>query len=180
MQYVPYDELGDRPNVIVDGASNPHTLITLSHWPNSPTPAALKDDLSTQIVFHYLDRPKVWVKADVVSNNHFDEDGLIGVYSLIDPSHAQRHRELLIDIAAAGDFGTYRFRSAARTTFVLSAFADPDLSPLDSSIFQERYPRLAARLYQELLPRLPEILNDLDGFRSHWEAEDAMLAESEA
>jgi hypothetical protein len=180
MQYVPYDELGDRPNIIVDGAANPHTLITLSHWPNNPTPAALKDDLSTQIAFHYLDRPEVWVKAEAVSNNHFDEDGLIGIYSIIEPSHAQRHRELLIDIAAAGDFGTYRFRSAARTTFVLSAFADRDLSPLDSSIFQERYPTLAARLYQEVLPRLPEIINNLDGFRSYWESEDAMLAESEA
>jgi hypothetical protein len=180
MEYVPYDELGNRPNVIVDGAANAHTLITLSHWPNSGTPAAMKDDLSTQIAFHYLDRPEVWVKAEAVSNNHFDEDGLIGIYSLVEPSHAQRHRELLIDVAAAGDFGTYRFRSAARTTFVLSTFADPDLSPLDSRVFQERYPRLAARLYQELLPRVPEIINNLDGFRQYWEPEDAMLAESEA
>src|SRR5262245_23297749 len=101
-RFVPYHELGDRPNVIVDGAANAHTVLTLSHWPASPTPDALRDDLSAQIVFRYLDRPDLRVDTDVVSNNHFDEDGLVGVYSLLFPEDAQRNRELLIGIAAAG------------------------------------------------------------------------------
>src|SRR5215831_3044469 len=112
MEYVPYDKLGDRPNVIVDGAANANTEITLSHWPNNGTPQSLKDDLSTQIVFHYLDRPEVWARAEVVSNNHFDQDGLAGIYSLLNPSLAQKQRDLIIDIAAAGDFGTFRTREA--------------------------------------------------------------------
>jgi len=178
--YVPYDELGDRPNIIVDGAANPHTLINLSHWPDNTTPEFLKDDLSAQIVFRYLDRPDSWVQADAVSNNHFDEDGLVGVYTLLNPDHAQRQRSLLIDVAAAGDFGTYRFREAARTTFVLSTFADPEFSPLDAGIFKQPYPRMAARLYEEMLPRLPEILGDLDRWRRYWELEDAFLEEGEA
>jgi hypothetical protein len=180
MQYVPYHELGDRPNVIVDGAANAHTLITLSHWPESPTPDPLRDDLSAQIVFRYLDRPEFWAKTELVSNNHFDEDGLVGVFSIINPVQAQRHRDFLIDIANAGDFGRYRFREAARTTFVLSTFADPDLSPLDPAIFKQPYPELAARLYEQLLPTLPEIVNDLGRFRSYWESEDAMLDAGEA
>ena len=180
MHYIPYDELGDRPNSIVDGAANANTRITLSHWPDNPTPEILKDDLSTQIVFRYLDRSEAWIQADAVSNNHFDEDGLVGIFNLINPDHAQRHRLLLIDVAAAGDFGIYRFREAARTTFVLSTFADPELSPLDAGIFKQPYPRLAARLYQEMLPRLPEIIGDLDRFRRYWEFEDAILEESEA
>jgi hypothetical protein len=179
MQYVPYDELNE-PNVIVDGAANAHTVLTLSHWPDSNTPEILKDDLSAQIVFRYLDRPQLHVSASIVSNNHFDQDGLIGIYCLLHPSAAQSQRALLIDIAAAGDFATYQFREAARAAFVLAAFADPDLSPLDSKIFRERYPTMAGRLYQELLPRLPEIVNYTDSFRSYWEQEDAMLNESEA
>ena len=179
MQYVPYDEINE-PNVIVDGAANAHTVLTLSHWPDSNTPKLLKDDLSAQIVFHYLDRPELQVSASIVSNNHFDQDGLIGIYCLLDPSAAQSQRAFLIDIAAAGDFATYQFREAARVAFVLAAFADPDLSSLDPTIFRERYPTMAGRLYQELLPRLPEIVNHTDQFRSYWEHEDAMLNESEA
>lgn len=179
MQYVPYEELGDRPNVIVDGAANAHTVLTLSHWPRSGTPADLKDDLSAQIVFHYLDRSELLVTSDAVSNNHFDQDGLVSIYALVHPSEAKAHRALLIDVAAAGDFGTYRFREAARTSFVLDAFADPARSPLDAAVFRKPYPKMASHLYRELLPKLPEIMNNLERFRIHWEAEDAALAESE-
>jgi hypothetical protein len=180
MHYCPYDELGDAPNIIVDGAGNSRSLITLSHWPHSGTPRELKDDLSAQIVFHYLDRPDCWMNAEAVSNNHFDEDGLVGVYSLLHPSEAQAQKALLIDIAGAGDFGTYRLREAARVAFVLSAFADPALSPLEAGIFRETYPTLAARLYVELLPKLPEIIKDLEHFRPYWAPEDALVDDGEA
>jgi len=180
MQYIPYDELNDQPNVIVDGAANAYTLMTLSHWPSNHTPHNLKDDLSAQIVFHYLDKPEMHVATDIVSNNHFDQDGLVGIYCLLHPSAAQSQRSLLIDIAAAGDFATYRLRDAARCTFALAAFADPDLSPLDPKIFRERYPTMAARLYEEILPRFPEMVNHTERFQSYWEHEDAMLEESEA
>ena len=57
-----------EPNVIVDGMANYRTLITLSHWRRSGTPADLMADTSTAIVFNYLDRPDLHVPADVVSN----------------------------------------------------------------------------------------------------------------
>jgi len=180
MRYVPYEALGNEPNIIVDGPANSHTLITLSHWPYSPTPAALREDLSAQIVFRYLNEPEWQVKAEAVSNNHFDEDGLVSVYSMLNPEAAQNWKELLIDIAAAGDFGTYRFREAARTTFVLSAFADADVSPLDPGIFKQPYPRMTSFLYQELLPQLPDIIHGLNNYNTYWKPEDEMLSESEA
>ena len=179
MQYIPYEELGNVPNIIVDGAANAHTVLTLSHWPKSATPAELKDDLSAQIVFRYLDKPDLRVNVDVVSNNHFDQDGLVSVYALVHPSDAAARRALLIDIAAAGDYGTYRLREAARASFVLDAFADPDRSPLDGAIFKRSYPKMASSLYRELLPKLPEILSNIDRFRNYWEAEDAALTASE-
>ena len=114
MRFVGYDELGDEPNIVVDGAGYAATLITLSHWPHSGTPKALKADTSTEIVFKYLDAPDFHVAADAVSNNHFDEDGLVGLYALIEPEAARRMRDLLNGIAHAGDFATYRDRRAAR------------------------------------------------------------------
>ena len=52
--------------------------------------------------------------AELVSNNHFDEDGLVGVFTLLEPGTALGLRELLIDTARAGDVATYRDRRAAR------------------------------------------------------------------
>jgi hypothetical protein len=144
-----------------------------------PTPVALREDLSAQIVFRYLNEREWRVEADAVSNNHFDEDGLVSVYSVLNPEAAQNQKDLLIDIAAAGDFATYRFRNAARTTFVLSAFADADISPLDPGIFKQPYPGMAALLYQELLRQLPEMVHGLDRYSAYWKPEDETLSASE-
>jgi hypothetical protein len=180
MKYVPYQQLGERPHVVVDGAANDHTVLSLSHWPHSGTPAELAADLSAQIVLRYLDRPELHVSADVVSNNHFDEDGLVGVWAMVNPEEAQRRRDLLVDIAAAGDFGTFRDRRAARAAFTISAYADPDQSPLGAGVFALAYPELVWALFDELLPRLGDICDRVDDYRALWEAEDALLAESEA
>jgi hypothetical protein len=180
MKYVPYHLLSERPNVVVDGAANDHTVLALSHWPHSGTPVELAADLSAQIVLRYLDRPEQHVSADVVSNNHFDEDGLVGVWAMVNPEDAPRRRDLLVDIAAAGDFGTFRDRRAARAAFTISAYADPDQSPLGTAVFGLDYPALVEVLFDELLPRLGDICDRLDDYRPLWEAEDAVLAESEA
>jgi hypothetical protein len=79
MRFVSYNQ-ATVPNIVVDGSSNDHTLLTLSHWPRSGTPAELKADTSAEIAFRYLDSPKFQVACDVVTNNHFDQDGLVGLF----------------------------------------------------------------------------------------------------
>jgi hypothetical protein len=175
MKYAPHHQLGETPNLVVDGAATLTTVLTLSHWPHSGTPAILRDDLSAQIVFRYLDRPDLHVRVDAVSNNHFDEDGLVGVWAVLHPDEAQARRELLVDVASAGDFGTFTDRTAARVAFALSAYADPDTSPLGPSPFALPYPELVAVLFTELLPRLPEMCDDVARFRDLWEVEDSVL-----
>jgi hypothetical protein len=98
MRYIPYQELKELPNIIVDGSGNQHSVLVLSHWPHSGTPQEFKDDLSAQIVFRYLDRPDLQVSVEAVSNNHFDQDGLISLYTIFNPEQAQGQRDLLIDI----------------------------------------------------------------------------------
>lgn len=178
-RFVPYDELGRLPNIVVDGSANAQTLITLSHWPKSGTPWGLKADTSAEIVFNYLGAPDVQVEAEAVSNNHFDEDGLIGLFALIEPKAAWEMRDLLVDAARAGDFATYRHRRAACIAFTISAFADAATSPLDAAIFDRPYAETCAALYRELLPRVREIVTETERFRRYWEPEERMLAESE-
>ena len=180
MRFLPYARAASVPNVIVDGAPTEHTLLTLSHWPRSGTPAELKGDTSTEIVFNYLDSPQWHVRADAVSNNHFDEDGLVGIFAMVEPSAAMRHRELLVDVARAGDFGTFTMREAARIAFTLSAYADADASPLPRSVFAGPYADLTGRLYVELLTIVPRLLTNVNDYKPLWEDQDARLAASEA
>jgi len=179
MHYVPYDELRSEPNVIVDGSATGGTVLTLSHWPKSGTPLEFAADTSAEIVFRYLDRPSAHVQASAVSNNHFDEDGLIGIFAMVDPATAMRHRDLLIASATAGDFGVYSSRPAARLAFVISAFADEATSPLSKEIFQLPYAAQSASLYRRLLDVIPQVLADLNPYRRFWEADDRALTAGE-
>lgn len=179
-RFLPYEQTRSIPNVIVDGARNEATRLTLSHWPQSGTPRDLLADTSTGIVFNFLDRPGFRVDAEVVSNNHFDEDGLLGLFVLLQPDLAARHRELLLDIAGAGDFGIFASRQAARTAFALSACATAETSPLGAALFERPYPELASGLYAQLLPIVPRLLTGLEDYRPLWAAEDERLTRSEA
>jgi hypothetical protein len=85
MQFFPYTQTASVPNIIVDGPRNAATVLALSHWSGSGTPLELRADTSTEIVFKYLDAPQFKVQVDAVSNNHFDEDGLPGIFALLDP-----------------------------------------------------------------------------------------------
>lgn len=76
--YVPYEEATRRPNIVVNGAANDSSTLTLSHWPNNGTPWPLKGDTCVGIVFNYLDNPAWHRDVLPVTNNHLDEDGLIG------------------------------------------------------------------------------------------------------
>jgi hypothetical protein len=181
-RYVSYGELGELPNVVVDGAPNEHTVLTLSHWPKSGTPPDLLRDTSAEIAFAYLEAPDRHGSVDVVSNNHFDEDGLVALFALLEPDLATAQRDRLVDVATTGDFGTYRHRDAARIVFTLSAYADPKLSPLPAEFFQspDPYdPALTAGLYRNTLELLPALLTRLDDYRRYWQEEDEHLSRSE-
>ena len=165
MRFVPYTEAADLPNIVVDGAAAAATVLTLSHWPNSGTPETLRADTSAEIVFKYLDAPAMHVDVSAASNNHFDEDGLIGIFALTRPDLAARWRALLVEIARAGDFGICRSRNAARIAFVLAAYAEKSSSPLPRSTFAGPYSEVTARLYEELLPVVPHLLTHVEDFQ---------------
>lgn len=181
MRYVPYHRLANLPNVIVDGKATDSTVLTLSHWPCSDTPVEFKADLSAEIVYRYLSNPGSALPAncDVVSNNHFDEDGLVSLYCLLNPQKALEEQSTLVDIARAGDFGTFTDRESAKVCFVLSAWSNPELSPLNQSVFARPYPEVTAILYEELLVRLPNIIQKIDNLRRYWQEEDQFLDTTE-
>lgn len=177
-RYIAYGDSREQPNIVVDGRANEGTVLTLSHWPKSGTPQVLKGDTSVDVVFNYLDAPEHHVDAVAVTNNHFDEDGLIGLHCLIEPEAALPHRELLIGVAHAGDFDTYRDRRAARIAFSISRLSDRRLSPWADVIPKTRAD-YAPFVYRRLLEQVGAIIADVEGHRDLWAEEDELLTLSE-
>jgi Family of unknown function (DUF6687) len=177
MRFEPYEDTLSTPNVVVDGSANAATVLTLSHWPQAPAPPGLEADLSAQMALRYVaEGHALHGDAEVVTNNHFDQDGLVSAFALVDPETAVDRQDLLEDLAAAGDFAIYRDRRAARASMVIAAYGDPARSPIRRP--GEEDP--TGLLYQELLPRLPELLDDLEATRDLWAEEDEELTASEA
>lgn len=163
MIYRAYQELTEVPHVVVDGSAQPGTVLALSHWPGSATPEALRRDLSAEIAFAYLDHAESHVAVEFVTNNHFDQDGVVSMFALTEPEAASAHRERLIDVARAGDFGRFHNRDAARAAI---AVANLEVT-------------IDGDAYAALLPRLTEIVDHVERFRDHWADEDAHITETE-
>ena len=178
LAFVAYEDSIDMANIVVDGSPNAGTVLTLTHWPQIAQPAGLGDDLSAQMAFRYLDQPPKHDPAVAVTNNHFDQDGLVGIHALLDPERSIERRAELIDVAAAGDFATYRYRSAARASMAIWSYAEPDRSPLGSRL-EVPYPEASALLYETVLPLLIPMLEDPEHFRDLWHEEDLALTAAE-
>ncbi len=177
--YYPYSQLGDQPNIIVDGKAQRSTTLTLSHWPWNSTPLELLRDTSTDIVFAYLDSPRHHVETRLVSNSHYDEDGLLSMYALINPQHAMQHRQLMIATSRAGDFAIGTDLDAAKLSFILAAYADPEISPLSPDIFSSTAARQIHGLYSTMLRELPVLLEHIPDYKRFWQSEFEHWQESE-
>jgi len=177
-RFIGYDESLAVPNIVIDGSPNEATVLTLTHWPGLVQPSGTDVDTSAEMAFAYLDEPPEHEPAGVVTNNHYDQDGAVGLFALINPSAALAHRELLVDLARAGDFGTYRYRNAARASMVLSAFADPMRSPLSDRLTGDDNADTVI-IYEAVLSQLIDIVSDPAPYHNLWDAEDEVLSASE-
>ena len=181
-RFAPYAAARTLPNIVVDGAPLPSTLLTLSHWPNNQSPPSVRRDTSTATVFAWLDATELHQSVPWVTNNHFDEDGLFSMYALIEPELALAERELLIAASFAGDFGLVTDPDAARLCFAIETLTDPEVSPLPGDVFSE--PDRVAALYSAMLDSLPALLRDLrEGwprFGDLWALQDEHLSASRA
>jgi hypothetical protein len=171
MRFVPYGSAAEA-NVVVDGSPNAATVLTLSHWPGLSAPPETWADTSAEMALRYLDLGAGrHGDAEIVTNNHFDQDGLAGVFALVDPAAALARRDLLLDVARAGDFAAPVDRRAARVSMTISAWArEAAEAPYDDQ---------CADLYTDALGRFTELLDAPDRFRDVWGEEDAWLTAAE-
>ncbi len=172
MVFAYYDErLNDMPFLCVDGVVA--SGLNLSHWPGNRTPAHLKADTSTGMALKLARDPgrDAWLRGvALVTNNHFDTDGLLSVYGVLRPSEALAHERELLQAARTGDFGEFTTPEAFKFDAVVTAFDDDRISPIAGQIRgREGYERYQI-LYETLLGLMPDLLTDASRHKSLWTA----------
>lgn len=104
MKFLPFHDISrELPCAVVD-ARHPEASATLSHWRGADVPDALRADTSTEIAVNAVLAGHPSSQLPYVSNNHFDVDGCLGIWSLMNPELAREFREVLIQAAQIGDF----------------------------------------------------------------------------
>ncbi len=164
-----HDRLRDLPFLCVDGVEE--AGLNLSHWPGNRSPAHLKADTSTEMALKLARDPgrDAWLGGvSIVSNNHFDTDGLLSVYGVLRPEEALRHEKALVRAARTGDFGEFNTPEAFKFDAVVTAFDDDNRSPIAAEIRgrdeHERY----QILYDRLLGMMPDLLTDASRYKPLW------------
>ncbi len=81
----------------------------LSHWRGAPVPVGCAADTSTEIVLNAIEQKIPELDKPYITNNHYDIDGFLGVWSLFNPTLALKNKALLIEMAQIADFREINF-----------------------------------------------------------------------
>ncbi len=167
-------EPGDEPVISVDGAFGAPGL-ELSHWPGNRTPAELRQPLSTGIALAFNELPEARRRelaagCRAIVTNHYDTDGLCSAFALLHPEAARARAEGLLAAAEAGDFFRHPSDQAFQIDALVSAYADPERSPLAARMEGLSDLERHELCYRAGFERLPAWLDgDLEAERELWE-----------
>jgi len=172
------DALENTPKLSVDGTV-PNS-VHLSHWEGNETPAELKADTSTEIALNLVASPRrdEYTKGiDLVTNNHFDCDGVLSCWVVLTGERALAHRDILISAAEAGDFSEHTSDDGVRVSIAIqgpdqSSPNNDDGSPFAQMLagreFATRITDNDALAYELIFPELERLLTNVDGYESLW------------
>lgn len=173
------EELDPAATLMVDGVAG--KALNLSHWPGNRTPRRYRADTTTEMALHLAadpERESFLEPVRIVSNNHFDTDGLLSVWAVLNPDEALRHRRFLVDAARAGDFGTFTSPDAVKFDLMVTAFEDLRRSPIATLLAANGEEERTRLVYEELLGRLPGLFYQADAHRRLWEDEFESIVHS--
>lgn len=165
--------LDELPKLSVDGTVA--NSIHFSHWQGNRTPREVKADTSTEIALNLAaapDRDELTRGIELVTNNHFDTDGVLSVWTMLNAERALTLRESLIAAAEAGDFSEYTTEAAARASITIqgpdqAAPSDVPGSPLANQLAGEVVAD-DARAYALVLPEVERVLTRTDDYEPLW------------
>lgn len=163
------------PKLSVDGTVA--NSIHFSHWEGNETPPEVKADTSTEIALNLAASPhreRLTQGIELVTNNHFDTDGVLSVWTVLNGERALDLREKLIPAAEAGDFSEFTSEDGMRASIAVqgSDQVSPDNdagSPLAAYLAGGPVSDEASA-YDLVLPVVERVLTKTNDYESLWRA----------
>ncbi|MVN77002.1 hypothetical protein GO988_11760 [Hymenobacter sp. HMF4947] len=185
-KFVPFGELRRQPTIVVD-STGLGAALTLAHWRGAATPLHLRDDTSAGSCLRALHQPATpGLAAEAVTANHFDIDGFIGVWALLNPELALAHEALLRLVAALGDFREIDWQNPlANQALQLVCWLNAEekarfYEPFGAPARRRREDEASAEKFAWFLPRFAEVLRHSEAGRTAWQPEYARVQQAVA
>jgi hypothetical protein len=167
------EEIANVPKLSVDGTVG--NSIHFSHWQGNETPSEVKADTSTEIALKLVTSPnrKTLTKGiDLVTNNHFDTDGMLSVWTVMTGERAADHWDVLVAAAEAGDFSEYSTETGIRVSLAIQGSDqaspnEPPGSPL-ARYLSGREIDDDARAYELILPEVERLITNINRYEDLW------------
>ncbi|RSK36326.1 DUF6687 family protein [Hymenobacter metallilatus] len=184
--FVPFRQLRQQPTIVVDSTGLGASL-TLAHWRGAATPAPLRDDTSVGSVLRALHQPHTpGLEAEAVTANHFDIDGFVGIWALLNPELALHHEHLLRLVATLGDFRETDWQDPlADQALQLVCWLNAEekarfYEPFGAPARRRREDEASAEKFNWFLPRFAGVLENPESGRAAWEPEYARVRQGVA
>ena len=165
--------LDNVPKLSVDGtvANSVH----FSHWEGNETPVELKADTSTEIALNLVASPQqaqFTRGIELVTNNHFDADGVLSVWTVLNGNRVLQFRDTLISTAEAGDFSEMTSEAGVRASIAIQGSdqagnESPEGSPL-AQFLNGGNPVDDAKAYELVLPEVEKLITNIDAYEHLW------------
>jgi hypothetical protein len=174
MRFQFYSEALDNvPKLSVDGTVS--NSIHFSHWQGNTTPAEVKADTSTEIALNLVASPNraaLTQGIELVVNNHFDTDGVLSVWSVLNGERALEYRDLLVAAAEAGDFSEHSSDDGVKVSIAIqgadqASSNNEDASPLAGFLAGHEVDD-EERSYELVLPEVERLLSNVNAYESLW------------
>jgi hypothetical protein len=161
------------PKLSIDGTVD--NAVHFSHWRGNTTAAALKADTSTEIALNLVKSPNYLEYTqgiELVTNNHFDTDGLLSVWTVLTGPKSLELHDKLVAAAEAGDFSEFSTVDGVRASIAIqggemAAPAQHITSPLADSLAGGRVID-EARAYELVLPQVEHLLTHIGDYEALW------------
>lgn len=165
--------LDDVPKLSVDGTVS--NSVHFSHWQGNETPAEVKADTSTEIALNLVaspNREQLTRGIELVTNNHFDTDGVLSVWTVLTGERALELSDKLISAAEAGDFSELTSEDGVRASIAIQG-PDPAGNESDSGSPLAAYLNGGAldddaRAYELVFPEVDRLLTNVADYEHLW------------
>ena len=152
--------------VVVDDVSGWSNTLNLDHHIGNQTPSHLVSDVATDVVFNALHASLPELAAcDCASIQHFDTDGCLATWALLNPSKALDVSALMVKSARYGDFYETNGDTADdRHALAVSSLLQECIAEAFDLNSREGLTDAFVRVHE----LLPEILFHPEKFERHW------------